>query len=185
MTLQVVRAADHRSVPWKNGGGTTVEIAVSPGTPFLWRASLARVEADGPFSDFTGYDRWLVLLDGPGMTLTFPDGDRILERPLRPFPFDGGTPVRAALRGGPTTDWNWIVDRSRAEGTVILVERPGMTSGIVWFALGPAEVTIRGKRIRLERHDAVVDPGRALGTFDTGGPLLVADARARIPATRR
>ncbi|TIV74879.1 MAG: HutD family protein, partial [Mesorhizobium sp.] len=28
--MRILRAADYRVMPWKNGGGTTTEIAVSP-----------------------------------------------------------------------------------------------------------------------------------------------------------
>ena len=51
-------------MPWKNGGGETAEIAVSPPgaalDDFDWRLSMARVETDGPFSAFPGIDRTLV-----------------------------------------------------------------------------------------------------------------------------
>lgn len=40
--------------PWKNGGGETREIICvpAPDAPFLWRASIATLQADGPFSPF-------------------------------------------------------------------------------------------------------------------------------------
>lgn len=40
--------------PWKNGGGETREIVSvpSPDAPFLWRASIATLQSDGPFSAF-------------------------------------------------------------------------------------------------------------------------------------
>lgn len=175
MTFQIVRAADHRPVPWKNGGGTTVEIAVGPG----WRASMARVERDGPFSDFSGFDRILVLLEGPGFTLSFEDRDHILARPLEPFAFDGGAPCTARIRGGPSLDWNWMVARDRWRGSVIRVDRPGMVAGRVLFALAPAELAIGRETVRLAKYDALVAPERALGTLRSGGPLLVADALER------
>ncbi len=38
-------------MPWKNGGGVTTEICVSPPSgAFDWRVSIATVNADGPFS---------------------------------------------------------------------------------------------------------------------------------------
>lgn len=179
MSWRVLRAADHVSVPWKNGGGTTVEIASSGGEPFTWRASLARVASDGPFSDFTGYDRVLVLLEGPGFTLHFPDGDHIVDRPLVLFPFDGATPCTATLRGGPSLDWNWMVSRTHHKGTLVLVKKAGLVSGRVIFALAPAELKLSGKAVSLGRHDAVVAPDRILGTFVSGGPLLVGDVQDR------
>ncbi len=51
--MQILRASDHRVMPWKNGGGSTTEIAVFPIDSgldaFDWRVSMATVAADGPF----------------------------------------------------------------------------------------------------------------------------------------
>ncbi len=59
--------------PWKNGGGTTREIAVRPPgagmDAFAWRVSVADIVADGPFSAFPGIDRQIALLDGAGVHL--------------------------------------------------------------------------------------------------------------------
>jgi environmental stress-induced protein Ves len=61
----------YRTMPWKNGGGTTIEIARSPEPPegaglddLDWRVSMARVDGPGPFSRFEGVDRTLAVLDG-------------------------------------------------------------------------------------------------------------------------
>ena len=52
-------------MPWKNGGGVTSELARSPqADEFDWRLSVAEVATDGPFSQFPGIDRLLVLLSG-------------------------------------------------------------------------------------------------------------------------
>jgi len=61
--MRIIRAADCLVMPWKNGGGTTTEIAVAPEgaslNDFDWRISMAHVGADGPFSSFPGIDRTL------------------------------------------------------------------------------------------------------------------------------
>jgi environmental stress-induced protein Ves len=45
--VKVVRASDCRTTAWKNGGGSTTEIAVQPAgaslDDFDWRVSMARV----------------------------------------------------------------------------------------------------------------------------------------------
>ncbi|HEU4539125.1 MAG TPA: HutD family protein, partial [Polyangiaceae bacterium] len=62
--------------PWKNGGGTTREIAAMPpdaGTSgFAWRVSVAEIARPGPFSAFPGVDRQIVLLAGEGVRLRGP-----------------------------------------------------------------------------------------------------------------
>ncbi len=57
--------------PWKNGAGATREIIAVPSVdaPFLWRASIATLQADGPFSPFPGVDRTIVLLAGRPLRL--------------------------------------------------------------------------------------------------------------------
>ncbi len=58
-------AAGRVERPWKNGGGMTADVAASPPGAgmdgFDWRVSIARVEADGPFSVFPGVDRTMAL----------------------------------------------------------------------------------------------------------------------------
>ncbi len=110
---------DARRMPWKNGGGTTLELAVDPpgatfDTGFAWRLSTAEVAASGPFSAFPGLERTLLLLAGDGFQLDFgPHGQVRLDRPLDPVHFDGGWPARADLLGGPCRDFNLMADPSR------------------------------------------------------------------------
>jgi environmental stress-induced protein Ves len=116
--MRILRAADYRVMPWKNGGGTTIEIAVSPDgaglDDFDWRVSMARVETNGPFSSFTGIDRTLSVLEGQGIVL-----DIAGQAPARltpasaPLAFAGDVPTSAALIGGPITDLNVMTRRGR------------------------------------------------------------------------
>ncbi|HEX9082292.1 MAG TPA: HutD family protein, partial [Holophagaceae bacterium] len=110
---------DARRMPWKNGGGTTLELAVEPPgatleTGFAWRLSCAEVGASGPFSPFPGLDRTLVLLSGEGFLLDFgPHGQVHLVQALESVRFDGGWPARADLLGGPCVDLNLMADPAR------------------------------------------------------------------------
>ena len=82
MRIRIVRQRDLNRVPWKNGGGTTCEIAASPAgagmEAFDWRLSMADVAADGPFSNFSDIDRTLVLIEGTRSR------DHRRRRPSRP-----------------------------------------------------------------------------------------------------
>ncbi len=73
MALTILKAENHRRMPWKNGGGVTVEIAIHPQgasvDDFDWRVSMATVASDGPFSVFPGIDRTLSVLEGDGILL--------------------------------------------------------------------------------------------------------------------
>ncbi|MBB4278636.1 HutD/Ves family protein [Rhizobium mongolense] len=114
--MQILRAANHRRMPWKNGGGETVEVAVSPQGATLgdfdWRISMATVAFDGPFSIFPGIDRTLSILSGSGMTLEI-DGHAPVDLAQQspPFAFAADIAVTAQLMAGPITDLNVMTRR--------------------------------------------------------------------------
>ncbi len=113
--MQIVRKSSFTATPWKNGGGITHEAIRVPasGEPFRWRVSVAYIEASGPFSDFAGYNRKMVLLRGPGVALDFANGEqRVLRRVGELVEFDGALPTRCELLGGPCVDLNLMVTKS-------------------------------------------------------------------------
>ncbi|MDX8528681.1 HutD family protein [Mesorhizobium sp. MSK_1335] len=116
--MQILRAAGYRVMPWKNGGGTTTEIAVSPDgaglDDFDWRISMARVETSGPFSSFAGIDRTLSVLEGEGIMLDIAGQPAArLTAASAPLAFPGDVPTSAALINGPITDLNVMTRRGR------------------------------------------------------------------------
>ncbi len=116
---------DARIVPWKNGRGTTTELALWPaGASFErgdydWRLSAAAVVADGPFSSFPGYERILTVTGGAGLVLEHgAHAPRARLRRLEPHRFSGDWETRAALVAGPVTDFNVILRRERVRAEV-------------------------------------------------------------------
>lgn len=124
--MRVVRADDAVAMPWRNGGGVTREYLVHPSAEgFDWRLSVAEVAVDGPFSEFAGLDRILVLLTGAGMVLRFADAPSVtLSSPLQHHRFAGEAAVHAALVDGRTTDLNLFWRRGSWEADVHVVEAP-------------------------------------------------------------
>jgi len=166
-------------VPWKNGGGSTTEIAIAPPDAgfddFEWRVSLATIAADGPFSQFPGVDRTLVLVEGHGVTLDFDGGERVLvceDEPLAAFP--GETRVDAKLNRGATTDFNVMTRRERCHhefgrrvlaGTSTFAPRGDVT--VLFLAQGDSlTVANDAERIGMVRFDALVFDGDALWTLE-------------------
>lgn len=100
-------------MPWKNGRGTTTEIAREPAEgEFDWRISTAMVSANGPFSSFPGYDRVILTLEGAGMRLTHPELEKsVILGPLEPYSFSGDWATDCVLRRGPIRDFNVIARR--------------------------------------------------------------------------
>ena len=115
--------ADYKSMPWKNGGGTTLEMAIYPegatlgAGDFLWRVSSADVTAGGPFSLFPEHDRLLFLLSGGGVILSGEGRDVRLDHPLAGHSFRGDVPYGCTLPNGPVTDFNVIWRRDAFECT--------------------------------------------------------------------
>jgi environmental stress-induced protein Ves len=116
--MRILRSAEYRSMPWKNGGGVTTEIVVSPAAAglddFDWRVSMARVENGGPFSQFAGIDRTLAVLEGEGISLDIAGRPSVaMTKAAAPLSFPADAPTQAALIAGPITDLNVMTRRSR------------------------------------------------------------------------
>ena len=121
--MRILRASDYKVMPWKNGGGETAEIAVSPHgaglADFDWRVSMARVDGDGPFSSFPGIDRTLAILEGAGIVLSVED-----EEPARltldsePHAFPADIATSAQLIAGTVIDFNVMSRRGKIEHKV-------------------------------------------------------------------
>jgi uncharacterized protein len=117
--MRIVRQSQFKSSPWKNGGGITHEAMRSPsrGDAFRWRVSVAHIDSSGPFSDFAGYARTMVLLRGGGIALKLSDGTRRAMRAVGDLAqFDGALGVDCALLSGPCVDLNLMT--SNAMGAV-------------------------------------------------------------------
>ena len=154
-------------MPWKNGKGETVEIAVFPPgacmDAFEWRISMASVANDGAFSLFPEIDRTLSILSGHGMSLTIDGAEPVLltmeSDPLR---FAADVPVDAALVDGAITDLNVMTRRGRFAHSVERKTGPFSISGcesgetVYLLATGPVTLTSAGKTAELEALDCVL-----------------------------
>lgn len=153
MRLTHLTPSDYKTMSWKNGGGVTTELLLEPkedGTA-LWRLSIAEVAKSGPFSDFAGYARTIMLIDGSGFVLDFEgQPSKRLDRRFEPFPFDGAWKTDCTLIDGPVRDFNLMAAREagRAVLTVAQLELDGDLqigpAGTVVFHALVGEVTISG-----------------------------------------
>jgi environmental stress-induced protein Ves len=113
--VNTVRLADCPFVAWRNGGGRTRELLAWPNADdWSLRVSVARIEADGPFSSFPGIDRCFAVLDGAGVVLGLPRGDVRLHAGDPALAFPGDAAPMCRLIDGPTTDLNLMVVRRHA-----------------------------------------------------------------------
>lgn len=134
--------------PWRNGGGETREILSWPAgqSDFDWRASIATIAADGPFSRFEGIDRSITLLSGDGVHLQGAEGiDHRLTQAGMPFSFSGDVVILATLLGGETTDFNIMTRRGKCAARVTPqssdFKANWQTAGLLYVLAGQWQVT--------------------------------------------
>ncbi len=124
---------------WKNGGGETREIVLSPSpdAPFLWRASIATLSANGPFSRFEGVDRVIMLLEGAPLWLRGGEINHHLTL-WQPWAFAGEWPIASEGITREGLDFNIMTQRRRAASQVNVITRahaPGKT-GVAFVLQG-------------------------------------------------
>ncbi|MBZ6074833.1 HutD/Ves family protein [Microvirga puerhi] len=166
MPVHVIRSTDLTRVPWKNGGGTTAEIAVFPTgagfETFGWRVSMADVASDGPFSAFPGIDRTLIVMEGNGIELSVDGVPYLLDGPSTKLSFPGDDPTLGRLLSGPIRDLNIMTRRGQFRhrtriveaGTVLLAEDTQATFIVVLDP--PLDVTVNGEVHALGRLDTLM-----------------------------
>ncbi|RWC38850.1 MAG: HutD family protein [Mesorhizobium sp.] len=164
--MRILRADEYRSMPWKNGGGVTTEIAVSPANAglddFDWRVSMARVELSGPFSQFAGIDRTLAVLEGEGIVLEiagYPPTS--INRATALFSFPADVQTSATLIGGPITDLNVMTRRSRVTHSVerLVISAPveiRTGAGTTLILCLDGDVIVPAEPVRLGPFDALL-----------------------------
>jgi environmental stress-induced protein Ves len=182
--MKVLRAAGHKRMPWKNGGGETVEIAISPEgaglADFDWRVSTATVASDGPFSVFPGIDRTLSILEGKGMRL-FIEGREpvLLTQESEPLAFAADIAVSATLPDGTITDLNVMSRRGTGRHAVARHFIDGKKSlafakGIflLFCANGALVARTGAQSIELDAGDAMLLEESDAGRLDLSGQAL-------------
>ncbi len=111
---------------WKNGGGETFEIALSPEDSTLshlnfdWRLSSATVASDGAFSQFPGYQRLLVIWQGRGLIL-----NDVELPPFEVLQFSGNEEIEAKLIQNEIKDLGLIYHADKINPSMIVHEWEG------------------------------------------------------------
>jgi hypothetical protein len=125
--MEIIRFADIRPEPWRNGGGVTRELASHPKAASAqdgawdWRVSIADVSKAGDFSNFPGMERVITIIDGELMLLTVDGAEHPLEK-YRPFRFSGEATSSATLPTGDIRDLNVIARAGAFKGYTSIVE---------------------------------------------------------------
>ena len=141
MSRHRVRLQDTLPQPWRNGGGSTHELLAWP-QPGRWqlRVSVAEITRAGPFSAFPDVDRWFAVLEGAGVGLDLPQGERSLTPADAPLRFDGESAPDCWLIDGPTLDLNLMARRDAGRLQMRrTVANDSLTGATRWRGLFAAE----------------------------------------------
>lgn len=129
--MRVIAPKDCRRVPWKNGLGTTLELAVDA-VDWTWRLSIADVPARAPFSAYPGVDRFIACLSGPGLELERGGARVPVPREGEALSFAGEESVTGDPLGPGVRDINLMLRRGRWRGRMTLSRgRPLALAGVV------------------------------------------------------
>ncbi|KAI9203897.1 uncharacterized protein BJ171DRAFT_582667 [Polychytrium aggregatum] len=127
------------TVPWKNGLGETLEVAIYPPKrqfekdQFLWRLSLSTVRDNCSLSVLPGYDMALVLLPGEDYiahTKTPISAPAVLHhndqetafplKPLVPYTYNGSWPTACHVKSSPLKLLTFMANRKYTQVSVSL-----------------------------------------------------------------
>ncbi len=163
-------AADRFASPWKNGGGTTSEVAVFPGgatmDDFQWRVSIAEVTAPGAFSNFPQVDRVLAVIEGR-LSLRIAEATEpvLLSPAIDAHGFPGDIAAFGEPLDGPVRDLNVMVRRGAWEATTRVLRPAGrvivsdLTDTVIFVAMGETLLRHTSDSLRLGRLDAAFVEG--------------------------
>ena len=154
--MEIIRFAELRSEPWRNGGGVTRELASHPQAASAqdgawdWRVSIAEVTKAGDFSPFPGMERVLTVIEGELLLLTVDGEEHPLEK-YRPFRFSGEAATQGALPTGDIRDLNVITRTGSFKGFTSIIE----------LSKKRAHPVFDGQLAVLLQGQATVSPGTA------------------------
>jgi environmental stress-induced protein Ves len=169
ITAQLLDPSSYRPSPWKNGGGVTLDITgeFCAGAEWgswsrtIWRLGRTCIERAGPFSNLSGFDRILSVIDGHGLLLK-PQHAPVLDvrAPMRPVRFPGEWVIESELEAGPVGVLNLIADRTRVDIDHFFASGPAVVAVradtiVVYAPDGPAEVVLDGETLKLPPDGAL------------------------------
>lgn len=175
--MEIIRFAELRSEPWRNGGGVTRELASHPKAAssqdgaWDWRVSIADVSKAGDFSAFPGMERVLTVIDGELLLLTVDGAEHPLEK-YRPFRFSGEAAAHGALPTGDIRDLNVITRTGSFKGFTSIIE----------LSKKRAHPVFEGQLAVLLQGQATVSAGNLSVSTEAAGAAAAAEADADADA---
>ncbi len=174
--MRIIPPESLRTVPWKNGLGSTLEILTdidtsqTPSAAWTWRLSIADVPSRSPFSNFDGIDRWLACLHGGGMCVERSGSWSAVPKTGEALAFAGEEQIVGEPIGQKVRDVNWFLQRDRWHGGMWVLRESSDTQieseiVVIHVVAGTASATIR-----CEGQSVTLAPGF---TVQTGGSTTI------------
>ncbi len=157
--IKVVRASQHREMPWKNGGGVTTEIAIYPPgaglEDFDWRVSIALMARAGRSRPSRASSVALRCSTGAACICRAeaaePPIAMMATRSADPLVFTGDVPVEARVVDGMVTVLNVMTRRGRYRQELERIDLDG-TAGLALTAPIALFLCRDGQRLDLRRR---------------------------------
>lgn len=147
---------DYKRVAWKNGLGSTLELATDA-PDWTWRLSIADVPAAAPFSNFPGVDRFLACLEGPGLKISRHGQTVLVPSEGEAIAFAGEEAVSGEPLGPGVRDINLMVRRDRWRGRMIVSRGGELTiEGDLVLVYSPSERITRISQGRVATSGSAV-----------------------------
>lgn len=189
--FKIIRAADLVRTPWRNGAGTTRDIASSlaPDGALLWQVGIADLERDGPFSHYPDCDRVFTPIAGdPPPELSFHGGPFEPCPLLVPKSFSGEWPTESRIPA-PGQAFNAVFDRRHHTATVSVLHLaagdPLRLPDATTLVLHTLTATLATENARLAPGDSLVTSEPTIFTAIAAGiALLVAITAPRPSGTQ-
>lgn len=128
--MEIIRYAELKARPWRNGGGAARELASRPVAAaeeppaqpgWDWLVSIVEVSKAGGFSAYPGMDRVLTLIDGELLLLSIDGAEHPIEK-YRPFRFSGDAESAAALPTGDVRALDVATRKGAFKGYTSIIE---------------------------------------------------------------
>jgi environmental stress-induced protein Ves len=123
----------------------------------MLRLAVAEIGQGGPFSTYSGVQRWFAVLSGNGVRLRIGDSLYVLNRESAPLRFNGGTAPDCELLDGPTQDFNLML----REGCARVKRVNGLhhatcgAGNLVAIYANEYAVTINGSALAIAPHTLI------------------------------
>ncbi len=182
--MHILAAHTAVQMPWKNGLGTTLELATDASVhqpDWTWRLSIADVPERATCSVFPGKRRAIACLDGDGLLLERAHGIDAVPRIGSGVLFEGEESIVCVPLGEGVRDANLMFDRTRWEGTLRIVRATaGAIAGDVILVHVPIaspcdiEVVSEVESVLVRRGETLITTGMAVVSNGEAGTCVLA-----------